>query len=210
MRIAACAVASCWILGLAAPAAADEPYQVNPQLQQPVKLPACLRGKSFFVTEVGGGGGSSAVRVARAWTSPNPPGFPAGINFNRELKMENLAWSRDAADVVRDALVDAFRSGASLAADEDSADYSLTVTVFRFGLAEATWREYYSKLEMRVELKDRRTGQVTEIPAIGTSVAKLEDRKRKSAQAIQSGLETALSRGLANFLNHRQLWAAVE
>jgi hypothetical protein len=81
---------------------------------------------------------------------------------------------------------------------------------YRFGLAEATWREYYSKLEMLVQVKNLRTGVVTDVPALGTCVANLENRKRKSVQAIESGLEAALSRGVTNFLYSTHTKAAVE
>src|SRR5690242_16449279 len=105
------------LLWLAGPLAAEGIYPVNPQLRQPVELPACLKGKTFFLGEVSGGGGNSTVRTARSWTSPNPAWLPPGVNFNRELKMEDLFWQRDPTEVVREALVQSFTSGGSLAAD---------------------------------------------------------------------------------------------
>jgi|SRR5579871_427479 len=189
---------------------AGETYTVNPQLPQPIKVPACLLGKTFFVAELGGGSASSAVRMARSWTSPNPAWLPPGVNFNRELKMLEVNWQTDPADIVRDALVQSFRSANNLASDDTAADYTLLVTLFRFGLADATWREYYSKLEMLVQVKNMRTGAIVDVPAIGTCVAKTEDRDHKSKQKIESGLQTALSRGVTNFLYSARLKAAVE
>ena len=210
MRFSAPVTALGALFWLATPITADEGYAINPQLRQPVNLPTWLNGKLFHVHELAGGAGDSVLRTARSWTSPNPAWLPPGVNFNRELKMEEVRWQRDPAEVVRDALVESFASAGSLAEDEASADYSLSVILYRFGLAEATWREYYSKLEMLVQIKNLRTGVITDVAAIGTCVANIEDRKHKSVQAIQSGLETALSRGLANFLYNTRTKSAME
>lgn len=184
--------------------AADGVYPVNPQVRQTVPLPDFLKGKSFYITAVTGGGDESSVRTARTWTSPNPVGLPPGVNFNRDLKMENLFWQRDPRDVVREAVLQSLSQGGRLADSEANADYSLALTIFRYGLAEATWREYYAKLEVLGQIKNMRTGAAASVVALGTSVAKLEDRKNKSAEAVQSGLEIALGRGVANLLNSRE------
>jgi len=187
----------------------EEKFAVNPSLSQPVSTPAFLKGKTFFVAGSTGNAGSSSIRTANTWTSPNPAWLPPGVNFNRELKMSDIALQRDAADIVREALVKSLESGGELSPDEASADYSISVNLYRFGLAEATWREYYAKLEMWLGVTDRRTGTITDVFALGTAVNKKEDRKNKAQDAIQSSLDTALARGIANFLYSAKLKSAV-
>jgi len=207
MRLSVFAAALTAFFSLTASVPAAEPFTVNPQLQKPVRLPTWLQAKRFYVAEVAGDAGGANFRTARSWTSPNPAYLPPGINFNRELKMQEVLWDRDPVQIVRAALVQSLVAGGSIAAEESSADYSLSVSVYRFGLVEATWREYYSKLEMLVQIKNLRTGSIVNAPAIGTCVADL-DRKH-GQRAIQSGLETALSRGIANFLYNTQTKDAV-
>ncbi|MBZ5607513.1 MAG: hypothetical protein LAP38_04595 [Acidobacteriia bacterium] len=190
-------------------AASDQTLVVNPYLRQPLKLPAFLKGKTFYVAELAGSAERSSVITANTWTSPNPAWLPPGVNFNRELTMTDITWQREAAEIVREALVESLRSGGGLAQDEASADYSISAQLYRFGLAEATWREYYAKLEMWVSVTDHGTGAVTDIFALGTAVRKKEDRKNKAQEAIQASLETALARGITNFFYNAKLKSTV-
>lgn len=213
MRFPALATFAC-LVGLAAAPQETETVAVDPCLQQPVKPPAFLQGMTFHVMEVSNPTEPSAVRTANAYNSPvpawaNPPWNSPGVRFNRDFSATQLTWQRDPHSIVRDALTESFAS-VGVSAGADTADYLVSVNLSRFGLVEATWREYYSKLEMTVTLTNRRTGAVTSVAALGSSSVNKETHAAQRAQSIQTGLETALRRGVTNFLYNARLKAALE
>ena len=191
--------------------ATEEPVTVNPHLQEVVKLPACLKGKTFYVGEIAGRAENSSVATAHSTTSPTPSWLPvSGVILGRQFTVESINWQRDPREIVREAVADSFESAGALTKDEALADYSLSINLRQFGFVEATWREYYSKLEMTVTLKNQKTGALAEVLAFGTAVVNKQDGRKRIAQATQSGLEIALRRAVANFLYSAKLKTAVE
>ena len=199
-------IASAALLFCLCGAASEKSFDVNPGLRQPVKLPAFLKGKTFFVGESTGGAGSSSVNTVTPRHGPNPWG---GITFSREFKTLDIAWPREPVEIVRQALVESLQAGGAIAQDEATADYSVSLKLHRFGLGEATWREYYAKLEMWVSVTDCKTGTITDVFALGTAAKRKEDNEDKAREAIQSSLETALARAVTNFLYNAKLASAV-
>jgi hypothetical protein len=191
-------VGFCLFLGLnrVCPGATDEPKQtpqntISVRLAVPVKPQTFPRPIKFYVPNV----------IDRTG-DPRPmlvSGGRGGIFFDR-----------DRTAVIREALEDSLGAAGLLAPDAASADFTLTVYLFHFGLASGSGFEIFSKVDMNVVVKSRTTSKSQEVPALGTSIEKAAARKKNFMKRTQASLEEALEDALRNFLRGTKLSEAIE
>lgn len=116
---------------------------------------------------------------------------------------------RQPAEVVRQALTETLRNSDLLAADRESADYSLTVYLFHFGLATGSGAEFFGKVDLNVVLKEVASGKSQEITALGTSIQGAAFRKKSILKNVEANIDEALESALRNFLRGTKLRDAV-
>jgi hypothetical protein len=120
-----------------------------------------------------------------------------------------LFLDRPPAAVVREALESSLKSADLLAPDPASADLTVRLYLFHFGLAEGSGLDLFSKVEFSALLKNPKTGDSQEVKASGTSIAKGALRKKNMQKNVEENLEEALRDATRNFLRGTQLKDAV-
>ena len=153
-----------------------------------------------------------------------PQTFPRPIKFFIENVLDRSAnpqpllvykprggvfLDRQPAEVVRQALTETLRNSDLLAADRESADYSLTVYLFHFGLATGSGAEFFGKVDLNVVLKEVASGKSQEITALGTSIQGAAFRKKSILKNVEANIDEALESALRNFLRGTKLRDAV-
>jgi hypothetical protein len=88
----------------------------------------------------------------------------------------NLFLDREPTMIVHEALENTFKAAGMPAADSASADYSLRVFIFGFGLAATAPGEVFAKVELSVAVKNQRSGKSQTVAALGTSIMELENQ----------------------------------
>lgn len=179
-----------------APSAADEPKKtpentIAVQLAEPVKPQTFTRPLKFFVDDVIDRSGEPQPMLVYK--------LRGGVFLDREP-----------TKIVRQALEDSLKAAGILAPDQASADESLMVYLFHFGLGSGSGREYFGKVELNVVVKDARTGKTRTVTALGTSVKGAAVLKKNIQKNIKANLEEALGDSLRNFLRGAKLREAVE
>lgn len=178
------------------PLTAGEPKQtpkntISPRLESPVRPQTFSQPPKFYVLDtINRSGDPQPLLVYRR---------RGGIFLDREPRL-----------IVREGLEESLQAAGLLAPDEASADCLLTVYLFHFGLASGTGREFFSKVELSVVVKNPRTGRSQQVPALGTSIEKGAFRKKNKMKRIQANLEEALEKSLRNFLRGIKLRDALQ
>jgi hypothetical protein len=111
--------------------------------------------------------------------------------------------------IVREALEESLKSANLLATDRDSADLTLRVYLFHFGLGVGSVMDYFGKVEFTVVVKNARTGESQEVKANGTSIAQPAVRKKNIQKNVQEDVQEALKDATRNFVRSQQLKDAV-
>ncbi len=156
----------------------------------------------------------------RPQTFSQPPKFYVLDTINRSgdpqpllvyRKRGGVFLDREPKVIVRQALEESLQAAGLLAPDEASADCLLTVYLFHFGLASGTGREFFSKVELNVVVKNPGTGRSQQVPALGTSIEKRAlFRKKNIMKRIQANLKEALKKSLRSFLRGIKLRDALQ
>jgi hypothetical protein len=116
---------------------------------------------------------------------------------------------RQPAEIVREALMETLRSSDLLAPDLESANYSLTVYLFHFGLATGSGVEFFGKVDLNVVVKEKASGKSQEVTALGTSIQGAAFRKKSIQKNVEANIDEALESALRNFLRGTKLRDAV-
>ena len=116
---------------------------------------------------------------------------------------------RQPTAIVREALEQSLKAANLLAADASSADLVLKIYLFQFGLAQGSRLDFFGKVEFAAVVKNPLTGEIVEVKAAGTSIAKGAVRKKNIAKNVQDDIEESLRDVLRNFLRGQQLKDAV-
>lgn len=111
--------------------------------------------------------------------------------------------------ILREALEDSLKSANLLATDAASADLTVRLYLFHFGLAEGSGLDLFSKVEFSAMLKNPKTGESQEVKAAGTSIAKGAIRKKNIQKNVEENLQESLKDATRNFLRGTQLKKAV-
>ena len=116
---------------------------------------------------------------------------------------------RQPTEILREAIQDSLKAADLLAADAASADLTVRLYLFHFGLAEGSGLDFFSKVEFSAMVKNPKTGETQEVRAAGTSIAKGAVRKKNIQKNVEENLQEALKDATRNFLRGTQLKEAV-
>jgi hypothetical protein len=111
--------------------------------------------------------------------------------------------------ILKETLEESLKAANLLATDKDSADMSMRLYLFHFGLAQGSGLDFFSKVEFSAMVKNPKTGESQEVKASGTSIAKGAIRKKNIQKNVEENLQEALRDSARNFLRGAQLKDAV-
>jgi hypothetical protein len=95
-----------------------------------------------------------------------------------------------------------------LARDAESADFTLNVYLFHFGLAPSLG-DYFGKVELAVTVKSAKGGKSQQVSAIGTSISRMAVLKKNAMKNLEQDFNGAMSDAVRNFLRGQALRDAV-
>ena len=101
-------------------------------------------------------------------------------------------FDREPSAIVRDALEASFKSADMLAADAASADVTLDVYLFEFGLAKGSGFEFFAKIELNVVAKNNAGAKSDSVTALGTSIQNRAILKSNIQKNVTVNVEEAL------------------
>jgi hypothetical protein len=113
------------------------------------------------------------------------------------------------AEIVRDAIESSLKSADLLATDASSADVTLGVYLFHFGLAAGSGGDYFGKVELAVTVKNPKTGKSQQVSASGTSITRIAMLKKNAMKNLEENLTVALGDAVRNLLRGQALRDAV-
>lgn len=120
-----------------------------------------------------------------------------------------LFLDRQPTAILREALDDSLKSANLRADDPGSADLTVRLYLFHFGLAEGSGLDFFSKVEFSAMVKNPKTGESQEVKATGTAIAQGAVRKKNMQKNVEENLQEALKDATRNFLRGVQLKEAV-
>lgn len=185
----------CVFLVICANTAADEPKPkpdntVSIHLTDPVTAQKFQHALKFWITDV-----------------TDRSGNPQPMLLLKERG--GVFLDRQPTVILREAIEDSLKSANLLAADAASADLTVRLYLFHFGLAEGSGLDFFSKVEFSAMVKNPKTGESQEVKAAGTSIAKGAIRKKNIQKNVEDNLQEALKDATRNFLRGTQLKEAV-
>lgn len=116
---------------------------------------------------------------------------------------------RTPAEITKAALTDCLKSADMLALERESADFLLTVYIFRFGLSDSSGMDFFGKVEFAVMVKNPKTGKSQQVTAAGTSIAGVAIRKKTVQKRVLEDIDNAFGDALRNFLRGEKLRDAI-
>ena len=176
-------------------AIADEPKPkpentVHVEPSEVVKPQAFGRGLKFFVADVTDRSGNAQPLLVYR---------PRGGIF----------LDRAPTEIMREGLTTCLKSADVLAADRESADFVLTIYLFRFGLSDSSGMDFFGKVEFAVVVKNPKTAKSEQVAASGTSIAGVAVLKKNIQKNVTENINKAFADALRNFLRGEKLRDAV-
>jgi hypothetical protein len=113
------------------------------------------------------------------------------------------------AEITKDGLAKCLKAADMLAADRDSADFVLTIYLFKFGLSDSSGMDFFGKVEFAVMVKNPKTGKSQQVAATGTSIAGIAVRKKNLQKNVQEDVSNAFGDAVRNLLRGEKLREAV-
>jgi hypothetical protein len=174
---------------------ADEPKPtpdntIHVELSEPVKPQAFARPLKFFLTDVTDRSGNAQPMLV--------------------YKPRNgIFLDRTPVEITREALSNCLKSADMLAPDRESADFLLTVYLFRFGLTDSSGMDFFGKVELAVVVKNPKTGKSQQVSAAGTSISGVALRKKNIQKHVLEDINNAFGDALRNFLRGQNLRDAI-
>ncbi|HYL86799.1 MAG TPA: hypothetical protein VE263_21415 [Candidatus Angelobacter sp.] len=183
------------LFGCFAALAADDPKPspdntIHVELGELVKPQTFVRPLRFFITDVTDRSGNAQ---------------PLLVYKPRK----GVFLDRTPVEITREGLTKCLESANMLATDRESADFLITVYVFRFGLSDSSGMDFFGKVEFAVVVKNPKTGKSQQVSAAGTSIAGAAMLKRNVQKNIQEDINKALGDALRNLLRGEKLRDAV-
>ncbi len=179
----------------ASTALADEPKPtpnntIHVELSEAVKPQTFARALKFFVADVTDRSGNAQPMLV--------------------YKPRNgIFLDRTPAEITREGLATCLKSANMLAPDRDSADFILTVYLFRFGLSDSSGMDFFGKVELAVVVKNPKTGKSQQVTAGGTSIAGAAILKKNIQKNVLEDINNAFGDALRNLLRGEKLRDAV-
>jgi hypothetical protein len=116
---------------------------------------------------------------------------------------------RTPEEITKEGLTNCLKAADILAADRESADFALTVYLFRFGLSDSSGFDFFGKVELAVMVKNLKTGKSQQVSATGTSIVGIAMRKKSLQKNVLEDINNAFGDALRNLLRGEQLRNAV-
>lgn len=184
------------LLTAGAASAADEPKPtpentISVRLAEAVPAQKFEHPPKFWITDVTDRSGNAQPMLVRKERG--------GVFLDRQPTV-----------ILREAIQDSLKAADLLAADAASADLTVRLYLFHFGLAEGSGLDFFSKVEFSAMVKNPKTGETQEVRAAGTSIAKPAVRKKTIQKNVEENLQEALKDATRNFLRGTQLKEAVK
>ena len=184
------------LLTAGAASAADEPKPtpentISVRLAEAVAAQKFEHPPKFWITDVTDRSGNAQPMLVRKERG--------GVFLDRQPTV-----------ILREAIQDSLKAADLLAADAASADLTVRLYLFHFGLAEGSGLDFFSKVEFSAMVKNPKTGETQEVRAAGTSIAKGAVRKKNIQKNVEENLQEALKDATRNFLRGTQLKEAVK
>lgn len=177
------------------PAEVDDPKPtpentIHVGLSEPIKPQAFVRPLKFFVADVTDRSGNAQPMLVYK-------------------PRKGIFLDRTPAEITREGLANCLKSADMLATDRESADFVLTVYLFRFGLSDSSGMDFFGKVELAVVLKNPKTGKSQQVSAAGTSIAGAALRKKNLQKNVLEDINNAFGDALRNLLRGEKLREAV-
>jgi len=192
-RVPAGVLLACGLMALNVRANDPKPTPDNTihvELSEPVKPQPFARALKFWVADVTDRSGNAQPMLV--------------------LKARNgIFLDRTPAEITKEGLTNCLKSADMLAVDRDSADFILTVYLFRFGLSDSSGMDFFGKVELAVMVKNPKTGKSQQVAAAGTSIANVAMRKKNLQKNVLENINTAFGDALRNLLRGEKLRDAV-
>lgn len=109
-------------------------------------------------------------------------------------------FDREPGEIVRQALEDSFKSAGMLAPDAASADLTMDVYLFEFGLAKGSGFEFFAKVELNVVLRNNSGAKSQPVTALGTSIQGRAILKSNIQKNVTVNVEEALQESIRSLL----------
>src|SRR5215472_12409707 len=116
---------------------------------------------------------------------------------------------RTPEEITREGLTKCLESANMLAANRESADFLLSVYLFRFGLSDSSGMDFFGKVEFAVVVKNPKTGKSQQVSAAGTSIAKVAMLKKNLQKNVLEDISNAFGDALRNLLRGEKLRDAI-
>src|SRR5215472_4007302 len=163
---------------------------IHVELSEAVKPQTFARPLKFFLTEVTDRSGNAQPMLV--------------------FKPRNgIFLDRTPAEITKEALTNCLKSADMLAPDRESADFLLTVYLFRFGLSDSSGMDFFGKVELAVMVKNPKTGKSQQVSAAGTSIAKVAMLKKNLQKNVLEDISNAFGDALRNLLRGEKLRDAI-
>lgn len=163
---------------------------IHVELSEPVKPQTFRRALKFFVADVTDRSGNAQPMLV--------------------FRPRNgIFLDRTPAEITKEGLTNCLKSADMLAPDRDSADFILTVYLFRFGLSDSSGMDFFGKVELAVVVKNPKTGKSQQLTAGGTSIAGAAMRKKNIQKNVLENINNAFGDALKNLLRGEKLRDAV-
>ena len=184
------------LLAAGAASAADEPKPtpentISVRLTEAVPVQKFEHPPKFWITDVTDRSGNAQPMLVRKERG--------GVFLDRQPTV-----------ILQEAIQDSLKAADLLAADAASADLTVRLYLFHFGLAEGSGLDFFSKVEFSAMVKNPKTGETQEVRAAGTSIAKGAVRKKNIQKNVEENLQEALKDATRNFLRGTQLKEVVK
>lgn len=179
----------CLLAGAGEPKPTPE-NTIHVELSAPVKPQTLARPLKFFVADVTDRSGNAQPMLV--------------------YKPRNgIFLDRTPAEITREGLTKCLQSADMLAADRDSADFVLTVYLFRFGLSDSSGMDFFGKVEFAVVVKNPKTGKSQQVSAAGTSIAGAAILKKNVQKNVLQNINNAFEDAVRNLLRGEKFRDAV-
>jgi len=163
---------------------------IHVELAEPVKPQSFARPLKFFVVDVTDRSGNAQPMLV--------------------FKPRNgIFLDRTPVEITREALTNCLKSADVLAPGRESADFLLTVYLFKFGLSDSSGLDFFGKVEFAVVVKNAKTGKSQQVSAAGTSIAGAAILKKNVQKNVLEDINKAFADALRNFLRGEKLRDAV-
>jgi hypothetical protein len=163
---------------------------VHVELSEPVKPQQFARPLKFFVADVTDRSGNAQPMLVYK-------------------PRKGIFLDRTPVEITREGLTNCLKSADMLAPDRDSADFVLTVYLFRFGLSDSSGMDFFGKVEFAVVVKNPKTGKSQQVSATGTSIAGAAILKKNIQKNVLENINNAFADALRNLFRGEKLRDAV-